>query len=174
MKHTIYTFLSDTTRVSKLYGLYHFAWHLDFALIMRDKGGEPMNSRKFISFCCWLEKLSYIKMQMKKKTEVKTLSNSSNWSFRKQCTAVVLHNHFEDRQFSNVTPLHVYQVSRKKMSACKSPSSKSAYVCTKYFLLAPYKLQRFLYADEWDLICIIQHSSTIWILPLKMLGVNSL
>ena len=101
MKHTIYTFLSDTTRVSKLYGLYHFAWHLDFALIMRDKGGEPMNSRKFISFCCWLEKLSYIKMQMKKKTAgVKILSNSSNWSFRKQCTAVVLQNHFEDRQFS--------------------------------------------------------------------------
>lgn len=44
----------------------------------------------------------------------------------------------------------------EKMSACKSPSSESAYVCTKYFLLAPYKLQRFLYVDEWDLISIIQ------------------
>ena len=104
------------------YGLYHFAWHLDFALIMRDKGGEPMNSRKFISFCCWLEKLSYIKMQMKE-TGVKTLSNSSNWSFRKQRTVVIQHNHFEDRQFSNVTPLHVYQACRKNVSLYSSSES---------------------------------------------------
>ena len=103
--------------------------------------------------CCWLVKLSYIKMQMKE-TGVKTLSNSSNWSFRKQRTVVIQHNHFEDRQFRNVTPLHVYQACRKKCQLVFF-FFKECMCALNIFCLHPYKLERFLYVDEWDLISII-------------------